>query len=72
MLTPPPGVVWRRRLLLLLLLFPRSCFCRSVVVAVQVRDLCEQGLLTHHTQEDILEVIRKRHAIMHTYRLKFA
>jgi hypothetical protein len=37
----------------------------------KVRLLCDQGLLTHHTLEDILEVIKRRHEKMHRYHLRF-
>ena len=34
--------------------------------------LCEQGVVTHHTLEDIEEVLKARHDHIHLYRLRFS
>ena len=37
---------------------------------VRLNVLCEQGVITHHTLEDILEVLKARHDHVHLYRLQ--
>jgi len=37
----------------------------------KVKLLCDQGMLTHHTLEDILEVIKLRRENMHRYHLRY-